>query len=39
MALGQLSDVTLRRLDKDLEQLIRVLQADEQAGSIPLAEL
>jgi len=39
MALGQLSDVTLRRLDKDLEQLIRVLQADEQAGNIPLAEL
>lgn len=39
IALGQLSDATLRRLDKDLEQLIQVLKADEKAGSIPLAEL
>lgn len=39
MALGQLSEATLHRLDQDLETLIQVLKADEQAGSIPLAEL
>ncbi len=39
IALGQLSETTLRRLDKDLDKLIQILKADEQAGSIPLAEL
>jgi len=39
IALSQLSDATLHRLDKDMEKLIQVLKADEKAGSIPLAEL
>lgn len=39
MALGKLPQQTLQRLDQDLGSLIQLLQADEQAGGIPLAEL
>ena len=39
MALGKLPQETLQRLDRDLGALIQLLQADEQAGGIPLAEL
>lgn len=39
MALGKLPQPTLQRLDQDLGRLIALLQADEQAGGIPLAEL
>lgn len=38
-ALGQLPPETLARLDQDLGVLIKLLKADEQAGSIPLAQL
>jgi DNA-binding MarR family transcriptional regulator len=38
-ALGRLSTEVLARLDHDLEQLIRVLEVDEQAAQIPLAQL
>ncbi len=38
-ALERLAPSTLQRLDQDLGELIHLLQADEQAGSIPLAEL
>lgn len=39
LALGRLPADTLARLDADLEELIVLLQADEAAGGIPLAEL
>lgn len=39
MALGRLPVDTLARLDADLAELIVLLQADEAAGAIPLAEL
>jgi len=38
-ALAALDPVVLRRMDKDLEQLIKVLGADESAGEIPLANI
>lgn len=38
-ALGKLPQQTLQRLDQDLGSLIQVLQADEHAGGIPLADL
>jgi len=38
-ALRTLDPATLRRLQKDLGQLIRLLDSDEKAGRIPLAEL
>jgi len=38
-ALARLPADTLRRLDQDLGELIALLKADEQAGSIPLAQL
>jgi DNA-binding MarR family transcriptional regulator len=38
-ALAALDAETLRRLESDLDRLIRVLGADERAGSIPLAQL
>jgi DNA-binding MarR family transcriptional regulator len=38
-ALRALDPATLRRLQKDLGQLIRLLDSDEKAGKIPLAEL
>ncbi len=38
-ALQQLSPETLSQLQQNLGQLILLLQADEQAGGIPLAEL
>ncbi|MEW6707144.1 MAG: MarR family winged helix-turn-helix transcriptional regulator [Pseudomonadota bacterium] len=38
-ALRALDPRTLRRLRKDLAELIRVLDVDEKAGRIPLAEL
>lgn len=38
-ALERLAPHTLQRLDQDLGELIHLLQADEQAGGIPLAEL
>lgn len=38
-ALAQLDAQTLVRLNADLEKLARVLQADEDAGGIPLAQL
>lgn len=39
LALGKLPQATLQRLDQDLTALIELLQADEQAAGIPLAEL
>ena len=39
MALGKLPHDTLQRLDQDLGELIRLLQADDEAAGIPLAEL
>lgn len=39
LALDQLPQETLRRLDQDLGALIQLLKADEQAAGIPLAEL
>ena len=39
VALGSLSADTLQRLDSDLGQLIVLLQADEAAEEIPLAQL
>lgn len=39
LALGKLPQQTLERLDQDLSSLIQLLQADEQAAGIPLAEL
>lgn len=38
-ALGQLSFQTLLRLDQDLGELIELLNADESAAQIPLAQL
>jgi len=38
-ALARLPVDTLRRLDQDLDELITLLKADEQAGNIPLAQL
>lgn len=38
-ALRQLPEPTLERLDADLAELIRLLKADESAGSIPLAQI
>lgn len=38
-ALASLPAETLQRLDQDLDELVRVLKADEGAGSIPLAQL
>lgn len=38
-ALRSLEPATLRRLQKDLDKLIRALDADEKAGRIPLASL
>ena len=38
-ALASLDDKTLKRLEIDLAKLIRELNADEKAASIPLAEL
>ena len=38
-ALQQLSPETLAQLQQNLGQVIQLLQADEQAGGIPLAEL
>lgn len=38
-ALARLPADTLLRLDQDLGELIALLKADEQAGSIPLAQL
>ena len=38
-ALRKLDAQTLARLNSDLEKLAKVLQADENAGSIPLAHL
>jgi DNA-binding MarR family transcriptional regulator len=39
VALGNLNEKTLGRLDKDLGELIRLLQADEAAEEIPLADI
>ena len=38
-ALEALDPSVLKRLDKDLERLIKVLNADESAGEIPLANI
>ena len=38
-ALGCLPPATLMRLDQDLGELVKLLKADEQTGSIPLAQL
>ncbi len=38
-ALGRLDASTLERLDEDLEKLLRVLEADERASGIPLAQM
>jgi DNA-binding MarR family transcriptional regulator len=38
-ALASLDAASLRRLEADLDKLIRVLGADERAGTIPLAQL
>lgn len=38
-ALERLAPAVLLRLDQDLVELIALLQADEQAGGVPLAEL
>lgn len=38
-ALAALDAASLRRLEADLEKLLRVLGADERAGTIPLAQL
>jgi len=39
VALAQLSPNTLQRLDHDLGELIALIQADETAGQLPLAQL
>jgi len=39
VALAQLSPATLSRLDNDLGELIVLIQADEKAGQVPLAQL
>lgn len=39
VALSSLEPTVLARLDKDLHQLIGLLNADESAGEIPLAEI
>jgi DNA-binding MarR family transcriptional regulator len=39
VALGNLPEKTLLRLDKDLGELIALLQADEAAGETPLANM
>lgn len=38
-ALAELDPAVLKRLDRDLERLISVLDADESAGEIPLANI
>lgn len=38
-ALARLSPPTLQRLDQDLGALIDVIQADEHAGQVPLAQM
>lgn len=38
-ALRQLDDATLANLNRDLEKLVQLLATDEDAGSIPLAQL
>lgn len=38
-AIARLDARTLKRLDKDLQQLIELLKVDERAASIPLADL
>ncbi len=38
-ALASLDAASLRRLEADLDKLLRVLGADERAGTIPLAQL
>lgn len=38
-ALAELDPAVLKRLDKDLERLIKVLNVDESAGEIPLANI
>lgn len=38
-ALSELKESTLKRLDKDLSELIVLLKADESAGEIPLASI
>ena len=38
-ALGQLPPETLARMDRDLNELIQLLKADEKAGGIPLGQL
>ena len=37
-ALGQLPPETLARMDRDLNELIQLLKADEMAGGIPLGQ-
>lgn len=39
VALGNLSADTLTRLDRDLDELIRLLKADETAADTPLADI
>lgn len=39
VALGELKESTLKRLDKDLAELIVLLKADESAEAIPLANI
>jgi hypothetical protein len=39
MALASLDAKTLKRLETDLAKLLEALNADEDAGGIPLAEL
>jgi len=39
VALTQLNAATLQRLDNDLGELIALIQADETAGKVPLAQL
>jgi DNA-binding MarR family transcriptional regulator len=39
VALGELKEATLKRLDRDLSELIVLLKADESAEEIPLANL
>ncbi|RQP25603.1 MarR family winged helix-turn-helix transcriptional regulator [Piscinibacter terrae] len=38
-ALASLDEKTLKRMEKDLAQLIEVLQVDEEAGGIPLSDM
>jgi DNA-binding MarR family transcriptional regulator len=38
-ALSRLDPETLERLDRDLEELLRLLRADERAAGVPLAQM